>query len=79
MLNIYNFIKNLHPHSLSKEANFDKNKTTSEELNKCFNLFAFKLYNLICTKLKDLILKFTKQNDSLVTSDHIMAYDVYEN
>lgn len=37
LLKIYNFFKNLHPHSFSKEANFDQSNATTEELNKCFN------------------------------------------
>lgn len=37
LLKIYNFLKNFHPNSFSKEASFDQSKATSEELNKCFN------------------------------------------
>lgn len=79
LLKIYNFFKNLHPNSFIKEPNFDQSKATSEELNKCFNLFAFKLCNLICAKLKDLIFKFIKLSDNLITTDHIIEYDIYEN
>ena len=41
LLKIYNFFKNLNPSSFNKEANFDQDKASSEELSKCFNLFVF--------------------------------------